>query len=46
MGDFGLIFGGLLNGLPFLISHFVTSVIVLLIGVLRVYRLLIQYICI
>mgnify|MGYP001356060746 FL=1 len=34
MGDFGLIFGGLLNGLPFLISHFVTSVIVLLIGVI------------
>ena len=36
MGDFGLIFGGLLNGLPFLISHFVTSVIVLLIGVITV----------
>ena len=34
MGDFAVIFGGLLNGLPFLISHFVTSVIVLLIGVI------------
>ena len=34
MGDFALIFGGLLNGLPFLISHFVTSIIVLLIGVI------------
>ena len=34
MGDFGLIFGGLVNGLPFLISHFVTSVIVFLIGVI------------
>ena len=33
MGDFSLIFGGLVNGLPFLISHFITSVIVLLIGV-------------
>jgi len=33
MGDFALIFGGLVNGLPFLISHFVTSVIVFLIGV-------------
>ena len=34
MGDFALIFGGLVNGLPFLISHFVTSVIVFLIGVI------------
>ena len=34
MGDFALIFGGLLNSLPFLISHFVTSIIVLLIGVI------------
>ena len=34
MGDFALIFGGLINGLPFLISHFVTSVIVFLIGVI------------
>ena len=34
MGDFTLIFGGLVNGLPFLISHFVTSVIVFLIGVI------------
>ena len=33
MGDFSLIFGVLVNGLPFLISHFITSVIVLLIGV-------------
>ena len=34
MGDFALIFVGLLNGLPFLISHFVTSIIVFLIGVI------------
>tara|TARA_B100000963_G_scaffold87699_1_gene75246 strand:- start:1063 stop:1482 length:420 start_codon:yes stop_codon:yes gene_type:complete len=34
MGDFALIFGGLVNGLPFLLSHFVTSVIVFLIGVI------------
>ncbi len=34
MGDLALIFGGLINGLPFLISHFVTSVIVFLIGVI------------
>ena len=34
MGDFALIFGGLVNGLPFLISHFVTSVIMFLIGVI------------
>ena len=34
MGDFALIFGGLVNGLPFLISHFVTSLIVFLIGVI------------
>ena len=34
MGDLDLIFGGLVNGLPFLISHFVTSVFVLLIGVI------------
>ena len=34
MGDFASIFGGLVNGLPFLISHFVTSVIVFLIGVI------------
>ena len=34
MGDFALIFGGLVNGLPFLISHFVMSVIVFLIGVI------------
>ena len=34
MGDFTIIFGGLVNGLPFLISHFVTSVIVFLIGVI------------
>ena len=34
MGDFSIIFGGLVNGLPFLISHFVTSVIVFLIGVI------------
>ena len=34
MGDFASIFGGLINGLPFLISHFVTSVIVFLIGVI------------
>ena len=34
MGDFTLIFGGLVNGLTFLISHFVTSVIVFLIGVI------------
>ena len=34
MGDFALIFSGLVNGLPFLISHFVTSVIVFLIGVI------------
>ena len=34
MGDFTLIFGGLVSGLPFLISHFVTSVIVFLIGVI------------
>ena len=34
MGDFAIIFGGLINGLPFLISHFVTSVIVFLIGVI------------
>ena len=34
MGDFSIIFGGLVNGLPFLISHFVTSVIVFLIGII------------
>ena len=34
MGDFALIFGGLVNGLPFLLSHFVTSVIMFLIGVI------------
>ena len=34
MGDFTLIFGGLVNGLPFLISHFVTSVVVFSIGVI------------
>ena len=34
MGDFALIFGGLVNGFPYLISHFVTSVIVFLIGVI------------
>ena len=34
MGDFALIFGGLVNGLPFLISHFVTSVVVFSIGVI------------
>ena len=34
MGDFALIFGGLVNGLPFLISHFVTSVMVFLVGVI------------
>ena len=34
MGNLDLIFGGLVNGLPFLISHFVTSVFVLLIGVI------------
>ena len=34
MGDFSSIFGGLVNGLPFLISHFVTSVIVFLIGII------------
>ena len=34
MGDFALIFGGLINGLPFLISHFVTSVMVFLVGVI------------
>ena len=34
MGNLDLIFGGLVNGLPFLISHFVTSVLVLLIGVI------------
>ena len=34
MGNLDLIFGGLVNGLPFLISHFVTSGFVLLIGVI------------
>ena len=34
MGDFSIIFGGLVNGLPFLISHFVTSVVVFLIGII------------
>jgi len=34
MGDFSIIFGGLVNGLPFLISHFVTSLIVFLIGII------------
>ena len=34
MGDFSIIFGGLVNGLPFLISHFVTSVFVFLIGII------------
>ena len=34
MGDFAIIFGGLVNGLPFLISHFVTSVMVFLVGVI------------
>ena len=34
MGDFSIIFGGLVNGLPFLISHFVTSVTVFLIGII------------
>ena len=34
MGDFSIIFGGLVNGLPFLISHFVTSVIVFSIGII------------
>ena len=34
MGDFSVIFGGLVNGLPFLISHFVTSLIVFLIGII------------
>ena len=37
MGDFALIFGGLINGLPFLISHFVTSIIVFLIGGLSIF---------
>ena len=34
MEDFTIIFGGLVNGLPFLISHFVTSVMVFLVGVI------------
>ena len=42
MGDFALIFGGLVNGLPFLISHFVTSVIVFLIGVISIFSSLMK----
>ena len=34
LGEFSIIFDGLVNGPPFLISHFVTSVIVFLIGII------------